>query len=509
MAAKKTTNKTAAKKAAKKAPAKKAPAKKAAKKAPAKKAAQQVRLDDPDKLKPMVFKKKFGDNQKSKVFGKMAENVRKSVDVLSERSKTRPVKLLTPAMLRRTLVPYDDLMFQHMLSSIGFRTPVAIEVVAAEHVGSTTWAFDFISRLLDMGCYAIYCECEGKQMDDKRIKRLMDRDPKVAMIKLNSIVFTESRTLAQFDETLRKTVEDVRKRCDSDPETKGNPIFFIADPWGAQMAEGEAKGNSDWGMPANAKKEAPKDSAAGSNFEHAKHAQRMTRWLPAFMEKNNCTVIFLNKQNDKVDMGQKRGPAAFLTPSPSSNDTRIGGRALKRLCAYRMTIVRLDDIRSKVGDKKVYGHNSRIKLIKNSYGPRDRHCDFTVFFDDHKDTKEHLSPGITYADRTAAWMVKNKFLGTTVEKDLYTCDALNCVAVPAADLYEALRNHPEHVEFLGSQLGIEGYAGEVRHIEPTEDSESEDDEEEDIPDLVPEDDDDTPDDTVPSDDEEETPELVP
>ena len=160
-----------------------------------------------------------------------------------------------------------------MLGSIGFRYPLAIEIIAQEGVGSTTFVFDWISRLLDMGCYAIYCECEGKQMSDKRIKRIMDRDPKLAVIKVNSIEYTEARSLPQFDDTLRKTVEDLRKRCDSDPETKGNPIFFFADPWSGLMSKSEAVGNTDWGLAANAKKEAPKDTVDGSNFGHSKHAQ--------------------------------------------------------------------------------------------------------------------------------------------------------------------------------------------------------------------------------------------
>lgn len=486
-------------------PAKKAAAKKtAAKKAPAKKAPKkkvaELQLEDPSKLKPIVFKRRFGatDADRAKVLGKMTANVRKSIQVLNERSAKRPVKLLTPAMLRRALIPYEEISFQYMLNSIGFRAGVAIEIVAQEKVGATTFVMDCISRLLDMGCYSSYIECENKQMDDKRIKRLMDRDPRIATLKLNSVMWAEARTLAQCDETIRKTTKDLRKRCDSDPSTKGNPIFIFIDPWGALMSDGEAKGNSDWGLDANAKAKAetPKDSAAGSNFEHAKHASRMARWLPAFMETNNAVVVFVNKQNDKVDMVSKPRPGFLLAPSPSKNDTRVGGRALKRLCGYRLTMLKLDDIRKKDGDKKVLGHNVRMMLVANSYGPRDRVSEFTIYFDGHEDTPDYQAPGFTYDPRTAAWLVKNKFLGITVKDGLYTCDLVGCVAVEADELMAALRNHPEHLEYVGSHLGIEGYPPAAslvtvvdEHVEKQEIEEDESEDEPELPDmLVPGDD---------------------
>jgi recA bacterial DNA recombination protein len=440
----------------------------------------EIRLEDPDKFQPLVFKPKVEAAGREKVLGKMTVHIRQSIEILNERSQQRPIRLFTPAMLRRNVIPYEELPFQHMLGSIGFRYPCAIEVVAQEGVGSTTFVFDWISRLLDVGCYPIYCECEGKQMSDKRIKRIMDRDPKMAVSKVNAIEFTEARSLAQFDATLRQTVKDLRKRCDSEPETKGNPIFFFADPWGALMSKGEAKGNTEWGLSSTAKKEAPKETADGSNFEHAKHAQAMARWLPAFMEENNCTVIFLNKQNDKIDMNAKPTPG-YLAPSPLKNDTRVGGRALKRLCAYRMTMMSLSDIRAKDGGKEVYGHHLRMMMVKNSYGPRTRTCDSTLFFDRHKDEEGYQAPAFTYADRTASWMVAHKFLGTTVEKDLYTCDTLGCIAVQPEELMVTLREHPEHVAFLGGQLDIEGYAREVRHIVPAAVDQSDEADEDDEP----------------------------
>jgi len=201
------------------------------------------------------------------------------------------------------------------------------------------------------------------------------------------------------------------------------------------------------------------------------------------------------KQNDKIDMTGTTMPS-YMAPSPIKNDTRIGGHAMKRVCSYRMTMMKLGDIRQKAGNKTVYGHHIRMMMIKNSYGPRDRQCEFSVYFDEYDDKPGYQAPGFSYADRTCAWMSSRKFLGTTVENELYTCDALGCVAVPAEQMYAALLANEEHLGYMGSVLGIEGYDREIRHIDPTVDA-GVVDEEDDAP-VVP--DDDGPPPVVPDDD---------
>lgn len=458
---------TAKKAATKKAAAKKAAAKKAAtKKAPAKKAAAKSKkgativLADPDKMRPLIFKPAINREPSALkgVLRTMVGNVRDSIDTLHMRSTKKPVILRSHHDLQRSMLPYDEISFQHMLGAVGIRYPSVIEIVAPESLGSTTFLFDWIGRLADIGCYSSYCECEDKMMAPQRIKRLMDRDPDIALLKLHATQFTEARSLAQLDETIRKTVPDLRKRCDADPNTKGNPVFFFVDPWTALMSKSEARGNSTFGVDEKKKKEQPKETAEGSNFEHAKHAQAMARWLPSFLETHGCVLVMVKKQNDKVDM--KKGPPipSFLEPSPIKNDTTLGGRAFKRLAAYRISMLKLGDIRDKIDGKYVaYGHDVRMMAIKNSYGPRDRTCEFSVFFDLFDDRDGQMAPAMSYGERTAAWMASAKLLGTTVNSGLYTCDALGCVAVPGEVLAQALRDSREQTEFLGGTLGIEGY----------------------------------------------------
>ena len=413
-----------------------------------------------------------------KVVAKMAENVRKSIEILRERSKQRPLQLFTPAMLRRHIIPYNELAFQYVLGSIGLRYPSTVEIIAEEKTGSTTFVMDWIGRLVDFGCYSVYIECEGKMMDDKRIKRLMDRDPDRATEKMNAVAWAAARSLSELEYCMRQEAAELRKRCDKVPETKGNPIFVFVDYVGALMSKGEAKGNTDWGQPANAKKETPKDTSEGKIMEHANHLTGVTRWLPSFLTKYNCMVVFVSKQSDKVETSKKPGKPSFSFDDPSKNDTRIGGRSLKRVCAYRFTLTKLGDLQAKDGFREVYGHNIRIKGLPSSYGPPYRYCDATIYYDRLADRPGFRAPGFSYDDRTAMWLATRKFLGITVDNGLYTCDLVGCVAVTAGELMDALRAHPEHLEYVGAQLGIEGFAKPVEHVEPAVIDEDQPEEEE-------------------------------
>jgi RecA/RadA recombinase len=467
------------------------PAKKAAKKT-AKKAAKTAKktagmtLEDPDQLPQLVFKKRFTPEESGGVYNKMAENVRKSIDVVSNRSKTRKVNLLTPAMLRKMLMPYDEIVMQHALGAIGVRVPSVIEVIAPEHVGKTTFCFDLIGRLVMSGCHVIYIECEGKMMKDTHIKRILHRDKKTATALMNAVVFATARTLVECDEVIRKTVADVRTRCDSNPETKGNPIFVLVDPWSGLMSSAEAKGNSDWGLGATAKKEAPKDAGTGSNMGHAKHAQILKRWLPNFLEVNNAVAMFFNHQNQRVDMGGFKRPG-MPPPPESTNDTTIGGRAFRQFASYRFIMLPAGEIRDR--DKKIVGFKVAAHVKKNAYGPRSRKWEFEIYFDSYVDTATTYDQVLSYGESTASWMAKNRILDTTVSNNLYTCDALGCVAVTGRELYNALMANHDKLSFVGAALGIEGYESEVTaearekllasvEIEP-EDEEEEEPEEED------------------------------
>lgn len=454
-AAKKAATKTTTKKVAKKATAKKAATKTAATKRGKKLVAPFV-LADPDAMPLVSFQRRFDNEEASGVHHSMAENIHKSIAKLSEIARSRPVNVHTPHALRKMLFPIEDLYFQNMLGSIGVRTPAVIDVLAPEAMGKTSLCFWLAGRALDSGCYAAYIECENKLMDAKQIKRLLHRDKKRAALLYNALPVFQARTLLQFDDYLRRAIVELRERCDSDPRTKGNPVFIFADPWSSLMAPTEAEGISDWDEKLSKSAAATgkvRDANSVSNQQHAKYAHMLKRRLPKLMEDYNACVFVFRHKNVKVDMKAK---ASYMQPSELDNDTSIGGKAFAQLASYRIVMESMGDIRA--SDRTVVGTNVKLKMKKNAYGPPRRTCAFALFFDRYRDTADTYDHVISFAEPTALWMAQEKLLGTTVTSNLFTCDALGCKAVPARELYAALMNNPEQLQALGAALGIEGYA---------------------------------------------------
>jgi RecA/RadA recombinase len=430
--------------------------------APKKKAARAraaPEIEDPRHLPQLMLRSGVTKENKRAVLTGVMVNVRKSLQVLTARTSARPLRLYTPALLRKALIPYPELPFQHMLGSIGFRHQTAVELVGQAHVGKTSFVFDWIGKLLDQGCYSIYIECERKQADPAWVMALLDRDPELAALKLNSITFASAATLDESMGIMRKALPDLRKRCDENPETRGNPIFVFVDPVSSLMAAPEAAGVSEWGMDKGAKEKAkaPKDISTMANMGHARFASVQARILGGMLEQHNANIVFVKATRDKVDMQASRRPG-FLPDPEYKNDTSIGGRALQGFCSYRFTLTKFSDLRRLKGDKAVIGTHTRLHCIKNSYGPRERSCLFTVRFDDHADSPEAYSPRLEFGTQGAAWLVKNGILGTRVDDRLYTSDALGCVAVSAQELWRALNDDPAQLDFVGGSLGIEGYS---------------------------------------------------
>ena len=88
-------------------------------------------------------------------------------------------------------------------------------------------------------------------------------------------------------------------------------------------------------------------------------------------------------------------------------------------------------------------------------------------------------------------MAENGILGTRVTDKLFTCDTLGCVAVTADELHAAIKQRPDVVQFIGTQLKIEGYTHVPMRTAPIKDADEEEDDksdgspaQQDIPDSV-------------------------
>lgn len=433
------------------------PAKKAAKKAArrTKVNADDFLIENPVSGGAVVVGKKFESSQLKDVLKQRARDARESIDKVTHLSKSRPVTLARPSTLRSRTIPFDEPYLEWMFGSSGFHTPKSWEIVAPYAAGKTTWAYKLAGQLLVRGFPVLYLECENKRIDSARAIQLLHPDKDIALLLFNSMLTNAEAitTLVECDDFIMAHLPEMRAKADSNPETAGLPIFVIVDTWTALKNAAEAKGTSDYGLTPTSKASKAKDIGDVSNLGHAQFANAYRRYLPERAAKYNANFIFMTHQQEKINMNAIPG----MPPTPSwKNDTSRGGRGLKSLASYVMTMTPagqiLDSARNQVGQRVC------MALTKNSYGPPFRRCYASIYWAGRQDSPDTHADWFTFADETARWMSDEKILGTTVRNNLYTCDALGCVAVPADTLYRALMDNHEVREGMMARLNVTGYA---------------------------------------------------
>lgn len=404
-------------------------------------------------VRPMVMSTSLNLFDEEDQSGDMVASMREGLDQIISRAKTKQVSFLSPEQMVKTIIPLDELQLQHAIGSVGLRAGVMFELIAPEHVGKTTLVANWMGKFALQGCQSLYIECEGKQMDPNRFLRCMHTDRRVAARAFKLVTFTEARTLLQAEHIMNVWVKEARKRADQDPRFAGKPLIVVVDPWGKLMSEGEAEGYSDFGKNAKQLSAAKvKETGKASNLGHSKYAHAWVRRLPSWLKDYNVLLIIVQHQNEHIDMGSY----SPVTVSDAKNDTVIGGKAFAQLAAYRATLTSAGQWA--MSDNTVVGNKLRLMFIKNSYGPKFRSADLRLKFEHHSDTPAHFDPVTYYGFGLADWMAARGILNTKLSDKLYTCDTLGRVAVTAEALEAALKQRPDVVKFIGTQLKIEGYA---------------------------------------------------
>ena len=450
----------------KKPAAKKTAAKKTTKKKTAAKKTTKLELMGADKLQAKVFTRP-NNKQFEDMLDRMTLNVKTTLDKILDRSATRPVRMLSPAMIRRMLMRVEPISLQYAFGSIGWRIPSVNEIIAPASAGKTTFVFHMMSQFIRQGCHCIYIGCEDKMPKLDWLERILHPDRRTATKMLNAIHFAEASSLVECANTMLSSIKEVRKNADDSPHTKGAPIYIFVDPVSGLMSDDEAEGIDGWGLSlkeqaAMSKSTANKHKDKPATFGHSKFFHLMKRRLPKIMKDYFASVFFVSHQKDKIDM--TGSTPSYMKPSETKNDTRIGGRALDDISSYRFTLMEMGALKFKSGPRRGhrYGHKTRLTVLKNTDGPRERTADFTIYDDGyHQDTIDRRSPAVDWAPNLAYFFAKEKLLGTTMKDELYSCEKLGVRAVSSEEFCSALYERPDLLEFVGSNLCIEGYSDPI------------------------------------------------
>jgi RecA/RadA recombinase len=362
--------------------------------------------------------------------------------------------------------PFRHFLLQYAVGQYGIPPQKIIDIIGAEGIGKSTLVMDMLGSAMDVGCPALYIECESKQIPAPRVMRALHPSISRAYKMLNRLRVEPVNSLDHMWQAMKDFVYIARgtKGTKDTPRVPMHvPIVIAVDPWSKLLNPDEAAGFYNYGdNMSDAKKKKFKEINEGSNLGHAKWAHKWCRLLPAFLKQYNVVLIIVHHQNDKIDMGGS-GPS-FMTPEASAlyNKTRIGGKALHQNTALTLILSRRGLAKNGSGD--ITGNLISCRVAKNSLGHDNTKFYYELRTGFYNDTLTHMDPAINFNIGFATMCAEQKWMSTSVKGSKFSSPVLGVTEVSADEFCEAFNANQEVKFNLGKQLGINGYVDVVDNI---------------------------------------------
>ena len=385
-------------------------------------------------------------------------------DLLSDDDYANTVKetMLTLASKRKRytgIAAYDDLSkkhldlgdniyFQHTIGMRGLPHGTLIEIIGQDGIGKTSLLWTIAGYAMQQNSPFFLVESEAKPMDKNRVMRCLSSDVELSKKMLDRTLVSSCKNILDAVSEIEDWVDTQRNQIGVPKEI---PLVCAIDTFSKLMAPKEAEGRSFYEDSKNTKKaKSLEELGSGTNFEHAKYAQKWCRTLPAWLDHKNVILLVVSHQNQKVDMGFG---ASFV--SDSFNRTKIGGNAFNQNAALQLTLTREGYL---VHSGQKIGTKVKATVIKNSYGPETGVLRYELvsrpWLDDGGNYQQ---PALYFDNTTAHWFADQGILDTREDRKRFTCEALDVAGVTSDVFCNALREHPDVLENLASEQNILGY----------------------------------------------------
>lgn len=265
-------------------------------------------------------------DEKNKLNEKELDEVLKQIQ--KQFGKGAVMKLGDRPNVEVSVIPSGSLLLDEALGVGGYPKGRIIEIYGPESSGKTTLALHAIAECQKQGGRAAFIDAEHA-IDPEYSKNLG--------VNIDELILSQPDSGEQALEIAEMLA------------SSGAIDLLIVDSVAALVPQAELDGEMS-------------DNSVGMQ---ARLMSKAMRKLAGLLNKNNCTIIFINQLREKVGV---------MYGNP---ETTSGGRALKFYASIRLDIRRTEAIKT---GSDVTGNTCRIKVVKNKVAPPFKQCEIDIIY---------------------------------------------------------------------------------------------------------------------------------